>query len=111
MKKQPKLSPADAPRWRCVKCGVTLTWHPSKSEFTAGGCKGGCSRHPNPSCGSVFRHAPSIAVERAKKAVVRAAIVLAEDKDSFVRRVELFANVEELLDARTRASRARKAKP
>ena len=94
MKKlMPKLDRAraeDAPRWRCEKCGRY------RSEIAA--------RYRCYSCDGKIRSAPSIAVERAEKAVVKAV-------KRFVNWTifEALIAPNDVLDAaRSRAARARR---
>lgn len=88
----------DAPRWRCSKCGRYWTLRdPGPNPVEP------CSRW----CAGHLRPAPTLAVEKAERAVVRAAILVRRYPCSPSARGALNVVVDRLLAARARASKAR----
>lgn len=85
-----KIGKRDRPRWRCSVCGWTLR-DPAPNPVK---CSRGCAGH--------LRPAPSLAVERAERAVVRAAVAWQATSDP-LRLATVITRVPALLTARTRA--------
>ena len=91
MKKQ------DAQRWRCSGCGYTYAPEPG-IEIIGEECD---------MCYGRVRPAPTLAIEKAEPAVVRAAILVRRYPCSPSARGALNVVVDRLLAARARASKAR----
>ena len=85
----------DAPRWRCDECGVY--GNQTAGDLRCYGCNSG-TLHP----------APSLAVERCERVVVRAA--LAWDMDCLADG-RLLGEIKKLRAAHARAAQARSRKP
>ena len=98
MPKPDRPRPQDAPRWRCDECGRNWFELDDPNDLRCYSC-----------CSGTLRSAPSLAVERAERVVVRAAMYSARNLCAEDRHFRLDESAKKLMLARARARLARKS--